>query len=331
MSRRGHTAVMAHGHSHPHDESHHGHGHTQNHSGHHHPAPTDFNRAFLIGIVLNTGFVAVEAWYGWQINSLALLADAAHNLSDVAGLVLAWMAALAARLQPDARHTYGWQRASILAAFGNAMLLLVAMGSLGWEAVERQGQPETTQGWTIIAVATIGILINTVTALLFMRGREHDLNVRGAFLHMAADALVSLGVVIGGALYLWQGWGWLDPVISLAIAVVIVAGTWGLLRQSLHLLFDGVPEHIDLAAVQAWLAARPGVAQVDDLHVWAMSTTRVALTAHLRMPQGQPGDDFLRVTSEGLRERFGIQHVTLQTSSQPLQPPCSTPLPQHTH
>ncbi len=317
MSRRGHTAVMAHEHHHDH-----AHGHTQSHSGHHHPAPANFNRAFAIGIALNTGFVAVEAWYGWQINSLALLADAAHNLSDVAGLLLAWMAALAARLRPDARHTYGWQRASILAAFTNAVLLLVAMGSLGWEAFQRLGSPEPTQGWTIITVAAIGIVVNTATALLFLRGGEHDLNVRGAFLHMAADALVSLGVVIAGALYLWQGWGWLDPVMSLGIAVVIVAGTWGLLRQSLHLLFDGVPEHVDLPAVQAWLAARPGVARVDDLHVWAMSTTRVALTAHLVMPQGHPGDDFLREVSDGLQEHFAIAHVTLQTVTAPMLQHC---------
>ena len=311
---------MSHEHTHGHGHSHHG------HASHHTPPPTDFSRAFLIGITLNTGFVAVEAWYGWQINSLALLADAAHNLSDVAGLVLAWGATLAARLQPDARHSYGWRRASILAAFANAVLLLLAMGSLGWEALQRLGSPEPTQGWTLITVAAIGIVVNSTTALLFLRGRAQDLNVRGAFLHMAADALISLGVVVGGALYLWQGWTWLDPVISLAIAVIIVIGTWGLLRQSLHLLFDGVPEHIDLPAVQAWLAARPGVTQVDDLHIWAMSTTQVALTAHLRMPQGHPGDAFLRATTQGLRDHFSIQHVTLQTSTEALQAACGTPL-----
>lgn len=289
---------------------------------HHHPAPASFSRAFAIGIALNTVFVAVEAYYGWQINSLALLADAGHNLSDVAGLLLAWGAALAARLRPDARHTYGWRRASILAAFANAVLLLLAMGSLAWEALGRLNSPEATQGWTLITVAAIGIVVNTTTALLFLRGREHDLNVRGAFLHMAADALVSLGVVIGGALYLWQGWAWLDPVISLGIAAVIVAGSWGLLRQSLHLLFDGVPEGINLPAVHTWLAARPGVARVDDLHVWAMSTTQVALTAHLVMPAGHPGDDFLHEASEALHEHFGIDHVTLQITRAPLMPAC---------
>lgn len=289
---------------------------------HHHPAPASFSRAFAIGIALNTVFVAVEAYYGWQINSLALLADAGHNLSDVAGLLLAWGAALAARLQPDARHTYGWRCASILAAFANAVLLLVAMGSLAWEALDRLNSPVATQGWTLITVATIGIVINSVTALLFLRGRDHDLNVRGAFLHMAADALVSLGVVIGGALYLWQGWAWLDPIISLGIAAVIVAGSWGLLRQSLHLLFDGVPEGINLPAVHTWLAARPGVARVDDLHVWAMSTTQVALTAHLVMPAGPPGDDFLHEASEALHEHFGIDHATLQITRAPLMPAC---------
>lgn len=301
-------------------DQHHHHDHEHDH--HHHHAPGNFNRAFALGIVLNLGFVAIEAGAGWQINSLALLADAAHNLSDVAGLLLAWMAALATRLQPDTRHTYGWRRASILAALANAVLLLVAMGSLGLEAVQRLAHPEPTQGWTIIVVAAIGIVVNSATALLFLRGREHDLNVRGAFLHMAADALVSLGVVAGGALYLWQGWVWLDPAISLAVAVVIVVGTWGLLRQSVHLLFDGVPEHVDLPALHAWLAARPGVARVDDLHVWALSTTQIALTAHLVMPQGHPGDDFLREASEVLHERFGIAHPTLQITRETLMPAC---------
>ena len=216
--------------------------------GHDH-GPANFDAAFAIGIALNMAFVLVEAFYGWKINPLALLADAGHNLSDVAGLVLAWGGALAGKLRPDARHTYGWKRASILAAFANALLLLVAMGSLAWEAAHRLQSPVATEGWTIIAVAAVGIVINTATALLFMRGRKTDLNIRGAFLHMAADALVSLGVVIGGALYLWRGFSWIDPVMSLLIAALIVVGTWSLFRQSLHLLFDGVPEGIDLAAV----------------------------------------------------------------------------------
>jgi len=285
-------------------------------AGHDHGhAQENFDRAFAIGIALNLAFVAVEAWYGWKINSLALLADAGHNLSDVAGLVLAWGGALAGRLRPDARHTYGWQRASILAAFLNALLLLVAMGSLAWEAIGRLGTPEATEGWTIIAVASVGIVVNTATALLFMRGRQGDLNIRGAFLHMAADALVSLGVVMGGALYLWQGWAWIDPVMSLAIAVIIVAGTWSLFSQSLHLLFDGVPEQIDLVKVRELLLGLPGVTGVHDLHVWAMGTSQIALTAHLVLDTDTGSDAVLHEAEHELHEHFDIRHVTLQAES----------------
>lgn len=301
--------------AHTHD---HGHGHD-----HHHHAPASFDSAFAVGIALNLAFVAVEAYYGWKINSLALLADAGHNLSDVIGLVLAWGGALAGRLRPDARHTYGWKRATILAAFVNALLLLVAMGSLVWEAVQRLQSPVPTQGVTIMVVAGIGIVVNTATALLFMRGRKSDLNIRGAFLHMAADALVSAGVVLAGALALWFGWAWLDPVVSLLIAVVIVVGTWGLFRQSLHLLFDGVPDSVDLPAVQALLTALPGVARVHDLHVWAMGTTETALTAHLVMPAGGADDVFLQRATTELQQRFGIGHVTLQVVRQPFAPGCA--------
>jgi cobalt-zinc-cadmium efflux system protein len=286
-------------------------GHDHDH-GHVH-APAGFNAAFAVGIGLNIAFVAVEAFYGWQVNSLALLADAGHNLSDVAGLVLAWGGTLAGKLRPDARHTYGWQRASILAAFANALLLLVAMGSLAWEAAHRLQAPEPTEGWTIMAVAGVGIVINTATAMLFMRGREDDLNIRGAFLHMAADALVSLGVVIGGALYLWQGWAWIDPVMSLAIAAVIVIGTWNLFRQSLHLLFDGVPDGIDLEAVRKVLLGLPGVSEVHDLHVWAMGTSRNALTAHLVLAdEGADLTAALCAAEHELHAHFDIRHVTLQ-------------------
>ena len=310
-----------------HEHHHHAHGPGepgQGHGGHHHHhhAPASFDRAFAIGIALNAGFVAVEAWYGWKIDSLALLADAGHNLSDVAGLVLAWGGALAGRLRPDARHTYGWKRASILAAFVNALLLLVAMGSLGWEAVQRLRAPEAVEPWTMMAVAGVGIVINTATALLFMRGREHDLNIRGAFLHMAADALVSAGVVVAGALLLWKGWAWIDPVVSLAIAAVIVIGTWGLFRQSLHLLFDGVPAHIDLDEVRAELLALPGVQRVHDLHVWAMSSEETALTAHLVMPEGGGDDAFFHLATDRLQQRFGIRHVTLQPVREPVMPAC---------
>ncbi len=285
-------------------------------AGHDH-ASADFSAAFAIGIALNIAFVAVEAFYGWKINSLALLADAGHNLSDVAGLVLAWGGALAGKLRPNARHTYGWKRGSIMAAFANALLLLVAMGSLAWEAAHRLQSPQATEGWTIIVVAGIGIVINTATALLFMRGRKGDLNIRGAFLHMAADALVSLGVVIGGALYLWQGWGWIDPVMSLAIAAIIVVGTWNLFRQSLHLMFDGVPEGIDPAAVRSLLLGLPNVSDVHDLHIWAMGTSQVALTAHLELsdPDVDLGSLLCKAEDE-LHEHFEIRHVTLQ-----LEPP----------
>lgn len=298
---------MAHAHGqHAHHHHSHGHGH-----GHAH-APQRFDRAFAIGIALNLGFVLVEAFYGWQINSLALLADAGHNLSDVGGLVLAWAAMAAARLRPNDRHTYGWRRGSILASFVNALILLVAMGSLGWESIQRLQQPEAVAGATVMVVAGIGVLINAATAALFISGSRSDLNLRGAFLHMAADALVSVGVVLAGALYLWRGWGWIDPAVSLAIALVIVFGTWSLFRQSLHLLFDGVPEHVDLAAVRRYLLGLPGVCDVHDLHVWAMSTNEVALTAHMAMSPSPSGDAFLQEIARELHERFGIGHATLQ-------------------
>ncbi|MDZ4251423.1 MAG: cation diffusion facilitator family transporter [Sulfuritalea sp.] len=292
----------------------------------HHHGPASFSRAFAIGIALNIAFVAIEAFYGWRVGSLALLADAGHNLSDVAGLVLAWGAALAAGRLPDQRHTYGWQRASILAAFANAVLLLVAMGSLLWEAGQRLQAPHPTDGITIMVVAAVGVLVNGATAALFMAGRQSDLNIRGAFLHMAADALVSLGVVAAGALYLWTGWAWLDPVTSMAIALVIIAGTWGLFRQSLHLLFDGVPESVALTEVDALLRALPGVKGVHDLHVWAMSTTEIALTAHLVMPGGHPGDAFLENIAHDLHHRFHITHPTIQIEFDDPNHGCAQPL-----
>jgi len=288
----------------------------------HHHAPSNLNTTFAIGIGLNVGFVAVEAFYGLKIDSLALLADAGHNLSDVIGLVLAWGGALAGRLRPDARHSYGWKRASILAAFINALLLLVAMGSLIWEAAHRLQSPQAIEGVTIMVVAGIGIVVNTATALLFMRGGETDLNIRGAFLHMAADALVSAGVVVAGGLALWFGWDWLDPVVSLVIAAVIVVGTWSLFKQSVHLLFDGVPEGVDLLAVQAFLEQLPGVARVHDLHIWAMGTSQIALTTHLVMPEGVVDDAFLQHATHQLHDRFEIEHVTIQVVRVPFTAPC---------
>ncbi len=298
-------------------------------AGHDHSrTAANYNAAFAIGIGLNLAFVIIEAFYGWKVNSLALLADAGHNLSDVIGLVLAWGGALASRLRPDARHTYGWKRSTILAAFINALLLLVAMGSLAWEAAHRLRSPEPIEGVTIMVVAGVGIVVNTITALLFMRGRDSDLNIRGAFLHMAADALVSAGVVVAGGLALWFGWNWLDPVASLVIAAVIVAGTASLFKQSLHLLFDGVPASVELHSVQAMLESLPGVARVHDLHVWAMGTSEIAMTAHLVMPQGHADDAFLRNATEQLHDQFGIDHVTLQVMQVAFTQPCSVLAPQ---
>lgn len=274
--------------------------------------PASYNRAFLIGIALNIGFVVAESFFGWHVNSLALLADAGHNLSDVAGLVLAWAATLAGRLKSNSRHTYGWRRASILAAFANAIVLLVAMGSLLWEAIHRLQAPLPTSGATVIAIASLGVAVNGVTAWLFMGGRDSDLNVRGAFLHMAADALVSLGVVASGILYLETGWAWLDPISSIGIALIIIVGSWGLFRRSLHLLFDGVPDHIDLPSVETWLRNLKGVEDVHDLHIWAMSTSDIAITAHLVMPEGHPGDGFLDAVAKELKTHFDIQHSTFQ-------------------
>ncbi|MEN9317381.1 MAG: hypothetical protein RIS35_3774 [Pseudomonadota bacterium] len=315
----GHRHGRAHGraHGHPHGFPH----------GHAHHSPDRvhaFDAAYVVAIGLNLGFVAIEAGFGWQAGSLALLADAGHNLSDVAGLVLAWAGALAGRVRPDARHTYGWQRGSILAAFGNAVLLLVAMGSLAWEAVDRLKVPASTDGATVMIVAAVGIVVNMSTALLFLRGREHDLNVRGAFLHMAGDALVSAGVVLSGGLMLLTQWSWIDPLVSLLVAVLIVAGTWSLFRQSLNLLFDGVPEGLELAEIEASLRALAGVDRVHDLHVWATGTSRVAMTAHLVMPDGPPGDAFLAEATAMLQHRFGIGHATLQVVRAPFTPPCSS-------
>jgi len=302
--------------------------HTEDDHHHHHHEASTFNRAFAVGIVLNIAFVAIEAFYGWRVNSLALLADAAHNLSDVAGLLLAWGGTWAVKIRPDARHTYGWKRATILAAFANALLLLVAMGGLAWEAIGRLlSEPAAVQaqGVTIMVVAGVGIVINTVTALLFMRGKDTDLNIRGAFLHMAGDALVSAGVVIAGALSLWLGWSWLDPVVSLAIAAIILLGTWGLFKQSLHLLFDGVPDSVDPVAVHNCLAALPGVSRVNDLHIWAMGTSHIALTAHLIMPHTDADDTFLRNATTLLHAQFEITHVTLQAMKSAVVPGCMEP------
>ncbi len=287
-----------------------GHSHSQAHD--HYHAPADHGRAFAIGVALNSAFVVVEAVFGFLSGSMALVADAGHNLSDVLALLLAWGASVAARRPASARYTYGFKSSTILAALANAALLLVAIGAISVETVRRLFDPAPVEGWTMIAVAAIGVAINTFTALLFMRGRSRDLNIRGAFLHMAADALVSLGVVVAGALILLTGALWIDPVTSLVIILVIGWGTWGLARDSIRLGLLAVPEAIDGAAVRAYLTGLPGVAAVHDLHIWPMSTTETALTAHLVIPQGERGDAFLGDLADGLENRFGIGHATVQ-------------------
>ncbi len=268
-------------------------------------------RAFLIGITLNLAFVAIEAGYGFFAGSMALLSDAGHNLSDVLGLAIAWGATILAKRAPNEHYTYGLRSSSILAALLNALLLMVAVGGIVWESVQRLIEPTPVLAGTMMIVAGIGIVVNGFTAFLFMGG-HNDINIRGAFLHMVADAAVSLGVVLGGLAILWTGADWIDLVLSLVIAAVIVWGIWGLFRQSLRLSLHGVPEGIAMADVRAALARRPGVAHVHHLHVWAISTTETALTAHLVIPGGHPGDGFLAETLRGLRERFGIDHATLQ-------------------
>jgi cobalt-zinc-cadmium efflux system protein len=290
-----------HAHSHSTGHNHHGHGH-----------PSGHGRAFLIGIILNLGFVAIEAGYGILADSMALLSDAGHNLSDVLGLAVAGGAALLAKRGRTERFTYGLRSSSILAALFNALLLLVAVGGIVWESIDRLVNPAPVAALTVMAVAGIGIVVNGFTAFLFMRGSHDDLNIRGAFLHMVADAAVSLGVVLGGAAILWTGATWIDPVLSLLIGAVIVWSTWGLLRQSLTLSLHGVPRGIVVSDIQRFLEKRPGVARVHHLHIWAMSTTETALTVHLVMPGGHPGNGFLASTQRELREHFGIGHATVQ-------------------
>ncbi|MEP2235674.1 MAG: cation diffusion facilitator family transporter [Alteripontixanthobacter sp.] len=293
-------------HQHSHDDTGHGHSH----------APADFGRAFAIGVVLNTVFVIVEATYGWLAGSMALIADAGHNLSDVLALLLAWGASVAAKKPPSARFTYGFKSSTILAALANAALLLVAIGAILYETLHRLNDPVPVEGMTVVIVAGIGILINGFTAWMFMRGRKHDLNIRGAYLHMAADALVSVGVVVAGLAIIWTGAQWIDPLTSLVIVAVIAWGTWGLAKDSLKLGLLAVPEGISESQVRAYLASLPGVASVDDLHIWPMSTTETALTAHLVMPGGHPGDAFLREVSGELEGHHRIGHVTLQVQMQ---------------
>ncbi|WP_441236538.1 cation diffusion facilitator family transporter [Bradyrhizobium sp. 930_D9_N1_4] len=300
-----------HGHHH-HDHAGHDHGH-----GHAHVhAPANFGKAFAIGITLNTALVVAEAVYGYLGNSTALLADAGHNLSDVLGLVVAWAASIAARRAPSGRFTYGFRASTILAALANAVFLLVATGAIGWEAILRLRDPEPVAGVTVMVVAGIGILINGFTAMLFAGGRKDDINIEGAYLHMAADAAVSLGVVVSAALIIWTDWLWLDPVTSLVICLTILWSTTSLLRGSIDMSMAAAPKGTDLAAIKAFLLARPGVSGIHDLHVWPISTTETALTCHLMMPAGT-ADAFLMETAQLLKTTYRIGHTTLQVETHP--------------
>jgi len=269
-------------------------------------------RAFVLAIGLNAAFVAIEFVYGFIANSTALMADAGHNLSDVLGLLFAWGAALLMKTAPTRRFTYGLRGTSILAALLNALLLMVACGAIAWEAVHRFAQPEPVAGTTVAIVAAVGVLVNGFSAWLFMAGSKDDINVRGAYQHMAADAALSLGVVVSGLVVKYTGWTWLDPAVSVVIVVIIVAGTWSLLKESLQMALAGVPASVDAKAVTAYLAAQPGVTEVHDVHIWAMSTTETALTAHLVMPAGYPGDATLDALVAQLRADLAIHHCTLQ-------------------
>ncbi|MDQ2824346.1 MAG: cation diffusion facilitator family transporter [Verrucomicrobiota bacterium] len=275
-------------------------------------APQNFSRAFAIGITLNVAYVCAQVLFGIFGHSLALLADAGHNLGDVLGLLLAWGASHLVRRPSTPRRTYGWRRTSIMAALFNAIFLLVIVGGITWEALRRFIHQENVDANIIIGVAAVGIVINGITAWMFMSGRKSDLNIRGAFTHMAADAAVSGGVVLAGVAIHFSGWSWLDPATSILINIVIVIGTWSLLRESFNLATDAVPENVDLVAVKNYFAELPSVIAVHDLHIWAMSTTEIALTAHLVMPDQNGGDIFLREVCEHLHHKFGIEHATIQ-------------------
>ncbi|MDA8095665.1 MAG: cation diffusion facilitator family transporter [Betaproteobacteria bacterium] len=307
-------------HAHPHDHTH-DHGHP-----HHHGTPggahAQATRAFLVGILLNGGFVVLEASFGVFSHSLALIADAGHNLSDVLALALGWGAAALAMRPPSPQFSYGLRSSSILAALANALILLLVTGAIGWAALLRLGAPQPVAGATMIGVAAIGIVINGATALMFAAGRRTDLNIRAAFMHMASDALIALGVVLTGVAIRLTGWMLLDPIVSLAISALIVWSTWGVLREAANLALHGVPAGIDIEAIRDYLAHVPGVAEVHDLHVWGMSTTETALTAHLVIPCGHPNDTFISELAQALRERFSIGHTTVQIERGDGAAPC---------
>ncbi|MFA9217581.1 MAG: cation diffusion facilitator family transporter [Sphingomonadaceae bacterium] len=304
------TSHAHHDHDHDHDHhDHHGHGHGHHH---HHGDPETHGQAFAIAIVLNALFVGIEFTYGFIANSTALMADAGHNLSDVLGLMLAWGAAILARRQPQGRFTYGLRSTSMLAALFNAMLLMAACGGIAWEAVQQLLHPTPVAGLTVSVVAGIGIFVNGCSALLFMRGSKDDINIRGAYLHLAADAAISLGVLVAGLIVRYSGWSWIDPLVSIAIVGFIAYSTWALLGQSMRMMLAAVPDHVDYREIEQFLLRQPGVTGVHDLHIWGMSTTETALTAHLVVPAGYPGDAAIDAIAAELQHEFSIHHSTLQ-------------------
>lgn len=318
-----------HGHEHDHDHGGHAHGHGHHHGHehgpghhHHHGDPNTHGKAFAIAIVLNSVFVAIEFFYGFLANSTALMADAGHNLSDVLALMLAWGAAILAKRQPKGRFTYGLRSSSMLAALFNSMLLMAACGAIAWEAVQQLLHPSPVAGVTVSVVAGIGILINGFSAWLFIKGSKGDINIRGAYLHMAGDAAISLGVLLAGLAVMYTGWSWLDPLVSVGIVVLIAWSTWLLLAQSLRMMLAAVPDNIDHTEIEAFLRARPGVSDMHDLHIWPMSTTETALTAHLVIPSGYPGDEAMDAITRALREEFGIAHCTIQIEQGTTQHTC---------
>lgn len=307
-----HDHQHGHGHKHEHAQHGHEHGHSHAHGHHHHGDPHSQGRAFAIAIGLNAVFVAIEFTYGFIANSTALMADAGHNLSDVLGLMLAWGAAILSKREPSARFTYGLRSTSMLAALFNAMLLMAACGAIAWEAVQQLMRPTPVAGLTVSVVAAVGIAVNGFSAWLFMAGSKDDINIRGAYLHLAADAAISLGVLLAGLAVMYTGWSWLDPLVSIAIVLIIMVGTWSLLRESVNMMMAAVPPNVDAPRVAQFLAAQAGVLGVHDLHIWAMSTTETALTAHLVMPQGYPGDAVMDDIAARLKADFAIHHSTLQ-------------------
>jgi cobalt-zinc-cadmium efflux system protein len=314
-----HAHAQGHDHDHPHDHDHgHDHGHSHSHGhphGHHHHAPASFGLAFAVGIALNTAYVVTEAIFGVLSNSLSLLADAGHNLGDVMSLALAWMATWLVRRAPSARYTYGLRSTSILAALANAMVLLIVTGGVAWAAILKLLHPSPAGGLIMMGVAAAGVAINAFTAWMFASGRKGDVNIRAAFSHMAADALVALGVVAAGGLILLTGWVWLDPLMSLVIGAVIILGTWSLLRESLDLALHAAPPSVDVAGVRAYLSGLPGVSEVHDLHIWGMSTTETALTVHLVRPEAGLDDSLLTQVCKDLKSRFAVHHATLQVEA----------------